>query len=241
LKTFGFRYTAYLATRPEKSIGEADEWAHATEALVKAAALRDLPLQLDEGGGAFYGPKIDFKIEDALGREWQNSTIQCDFNLPQRFDLTYTDKDGTLKRPIMVHRAILGSMERFVGGLIEHFGGRFPLWCAPVQVAVVPIREEHAAYCKTLEARLQNELFRVDAKLAPGHMNNKIKEAQHDKVPFMLIAGDREAAEGTVAVRRRDTREQQVMPFEQFLAMIKDLRARRALDLGELVPASVVQ
>jgi len=240
LSTFGFKYTAYLATRPEKSIGEDDVWAHATEALKKAAELRGLALELDEGGGAFYGPKIDFKIQDALGREWQNSTIQCDFNLPQRFDLTYTDKDGTMKRPIMVHRAILGSMERFVGGLIEHFGGRFPLWCAPVQVALVPIREEHAAYCKQLEARLQDELFRVDAKLHPGHMNNKIKEAQHDKVPFMLIAGDREAAEGTVAVRRRDTREQVVMPFEEFLALIVDLRKRRALDLGETAEARVV-
>jgi threonyl-tRNA synthetase len=238
LTTFGFQYTAYLATRPEKSIGEADVWNLATEALKRAAAMKGLPLELDEGGGAFYGPKIDFKIKDALGREWQNSTIQCDFNLPQRFDLEFADKDGHLKRPIMVHRAILGSMERFVGGLIEHFGGRFPLWCAPVQVALIPIREQHADYCKQLEGRLQQELFRVEAKLAPGHMNNKIKEAQHEKVPFMLIAGDREAQEGTVAVRRRDTREQQVMPFEQFLALIRDLRARRALDLGEPVAAS---
>jgi threonyl-tRNA synthetase len=118
----------------------------------------------------------------------------------------------------MVHRAILGSMERFVGALIEHFGGRFPVWCAPVQVALIPIREEHSDYCKTLEQRLQQELFRVDAMLDAGHMNNKIKAAQHQKVPFMLIAGDREAAEGTVAVRRRDTREQVVMPFEAFLA-----------------------
>jgi threonyl-tRNA synthetase len=234
LSTFGFQYTAYLATRPEKSIGEDDVWAMATESLQKAAEMKGLPLELDEGGGAFYGPKIDFKIRDALGREWQNSTIQCDFNLPQRFDLTFTDKDGQLKRPIMVHRAILGSMERFVGGLIEHFGGRFPLWCAPTQVAVIPIREEHSEYCQKLERRLQESLFRVEAKLEPGHMNTKIKEAQHDRIPFMLIAGDREAAEGSVAVRRRDTREQVVMPFDEFLALAKDLRERRALDLGEM-------
>jgi threonyl-tRNA synthetase len=234
LTTFGFQYTAYLATRAkEKSIGSDENWRMATDVLKKAAAGRNLPLELDEGGGAFYGPKIDYKIKDALGREWQNSTIQCDFNLPERFELTFTDHDGKQKRPIMLHRAILGSMERFVGGLIEHFGGKFPLWCAPVQVALIPIREEHAEYCRKLEQRLQQELFRVDAMVEPGHMNKKIKEAQHAKVPFMLIAGDREAADGTVAVRRRDTREQEVVPFDEFLKLARDLRARRALDLGE--------
>ncbi|MFN0242398.1 MAG: threonine--tRNA ligase [Planctomycetota bacterium] len=234
LSTFGFEYTAYLATRPtEKSIGEHEVWKMATAALEKAASMRNMPLELDEGGGAFYGPKIDFKIRDALGREWQNSTVQCDFNLPERFDLTYTDSDGKQKRPIMLHRAILGSMERFVGGLIEHFGGRFPFWCAPVQVAVIPIREDHAPYCRELESRLQSELFRVDAMLDAGHMNKKIKEAQQQKVPFMLIAGEREAAEGTVAVRRRDTRDQDVMRFDDFLKLARELRKTRALDLGE--------
>jgi threonyl-tRNA synthetase len=214
-------------------IGEHEVWTMGTAALKAGAEKRGIPLVLDEGGGAFYGPKIDFKIKDALGREWQNSTVQCDFNLPERFDLSYTDSDGQHKRPIMLHRAILGSMERFVGGLIEHFGGRFPLWCAPVQVALIPIREEHADYCRTLERRLQQELFRVDAMLEPAHMNKKIKEAQDQKVPFMLIAGEREAADGTVAVRRRDTREQEVVPFEQFLELIKRLRSTRALDLGQ--------
>jgi len=234
LTIFGFEYTAYLATRPkDKSIGEQEVWDMATAALRAGAAQRGIELVLDEGGGAFYGPKIDFKIKDALGREWQNSTVQCDFNLPERFDLSYTDSDGQHKRPIMLHRAILGSMERFVGGLIEHFGGRFPLWCAPVQVALIPIREEHADYCKKLETQLQQELFRVDAMLEPAHMNKKIKEAQGQKVPFMLIAGDREAADGTVAVRRRDTREQEVVPFEQFLELIRRLRSTRALDLGQ--------
>jgi threonyl-tRNA synthetase len=238
LTTFGFEYTAYLATRPEKAIGSPEVWASAIDALKRAAAKQELPLELDEGGGAFYGPKIDYKIKDALGREWQNSTIQCDFNLPERFDLTFTDHDGKQKRPIMVHRAILGSLERFVGNLIEHFGGKFPLWCAPVQVALIPIREEHADYCKKLEQRLQKELFRVDAMVEPGHMNKKIKEAQHHKVPFMLIAGEREAADGTVAVRRRDTRDQEVVPFEKFLELVRDLRARRALDLGEPATAA---
>jgi len=233
LSTFGFDYTAYLATRPEKAIGSHEVWAMATAALEAAAAKQGLPLTLDEGGGAFYGPKIDFKIRDALGREWQNSTIQCDFNLPERFDLHFTDSDGLQKRPIMVHRAIFGSLERFAGVLIEHFGGRFPFWCAPVQVAVIPIREEHSEYARSVAERLQRELFRVDAMLEPSHMNKKIKEAQHQRVPFLLIVGEREAQDGTVAVRRRDTREQDVVPLERFLGLARDLRARRALDLGE--------
>ncbi|MCC7015287.1 MAG: threonine--tRNA ligase [Planctomycetes bacterium] len=231
LRTFGYTYTAYLATRPEKAIGSPEIWERATKALRGAAELRQLPLELDEGGGAFYGPKIDFKIKDSLGREWQMSTVQCDFNLPERFDIHFTDSDGQQKRPIMVHRAILGSMERFIGGLIEHFAGKFPLWCAPKQVALIPIREEHTAYCKKLEHELRQDLYRVDCMDAPGHMNNKIKEAQHFQIPFMLIAGEREAAEGTVAVRRRGTREQQVMPFSEFKALLDRLRKTRSLEL----------
>jgi threonyl-tRNA synthetase len=231
LRTFGYTYTAYLATRPEKAIGSPEIWARATVALEKAARAKELNLVLDEGGGAFYGPKIDFKIKDSLGRDWQMSTVQCDFNLPERFDIVFTDSDGQQKRPIMVHRAILGSMERFVGGLIEHFAGKFPLWCAPKQVAVIPIREEHTEYCRKLEHELRNDLYRVECMDAPGHMNNKIKEAQHLQIPFMLIAGDREAAEGTVAVRRRGTREQQVMPFAEFKALLGRLRETRSLEL----------
>jgi threonyl-tRNA synthetase len=154
LKTFGYSYTAYLATRPkDKTIGSEEVWARATAALAAAAEKSGLPLELDEGGGAFYGPKIDFKVRDSLGREWQMSTVQCDFNLPERFDIVFTDSDGHQKRPIMVHRAILGSMERFIGGLIEHFGGKFPFWCAPKQVALIPIREEHAPYVRELARR----------------------------------------------------------------------------------------
>ena len=232
LETFGFEYTAYLATRPEKAIGSEEIWAKATAALEAAAKRENLALVFDEGGGAFYGPKIDFKVRDALGREWQNSTVQCDFNLPERFDLKFTDSDGKEKRPIMIHRAVLGSMERFVGGLIEHFGGKFPLWCAPKQVALIPIREEHAPYVKGLAKKLQHALYRVDCMDDPGHMNKKIKEAQHAQIPFMLIAGDREAAEGTVAVRRRGTREQVDMKFEDFVALIDKLRTTRSLELS---------
>jgi threonyl-tRNA synthetase len=232
LKTFGYEYTAYLATRPEeKFIGDDEIWEKATEALKEGAKKVGMELVLDEGGGAFYGPKIDFKQKDALGREWQNSTVQCDFNLPERFDIVYTDNDGQQKRPIMLHRAILGSFERFVGGLIEHYGGKFPFWLAPKQIAVIPIREEHAEYCKGLADRLRAELFRVEAMLDPGHMNKKIKVAQNDQIPFMLIAGDREAAEGTVAVRRRGTREQDALPFDRFLEIVKGLRETRSLGL----------
>jgi len=231
-RTFGFEYTAYLATRPEaKTIGAAESWEKATAALRAAAERIDLPLVLDEGGGAFYGPKIDYKVKDALGREWQNSTVQCDFNLPERFDMTYTDRDGTQKRPIMVHRAIFGSLERSFGTLIEHFGGRFPFWCAPTQVALIPIREEHAEYCQGLAERLRAERFRVDCMTAPGHMNKKIKDAQHRQVPFMLIAGEREQEQHSVSLRRRGTREQDAIPFEDFLALARRLRATRSLDL----------
>ena len=234
LSAFDFEYTAYLATRPpDKTIGDDESWERATKSLSAGAARIGMELELDEGGGAFYGPKIDFKIKDALGREWQNSTVQCDFNLPERFDLVYTDSDGQRKRPIMVHRAILGSFERFVGGLIEHYGGRFPFWLAPAQVAVIPIREEHAEYCRGLTARMTGELFRVDCMDDPGHMNKKIKQAQHDQVPYMLIAGDREREEGTVAIRRRGTREQAVIPFDKFLESIRVERATRASQLTE--------
>jgi threonyl-tRNA synthetase len=231
LETFGYTYTAYLATRPEKAIGEPEIWERAIAALKRGAELRGLPLELDEGGGAFYGPKIDFKIKDSLGREWQMSTVQCDFNLPERFDIHFMDSDGRQKRPIMIHRAILGSMERFIGGLIEHFGGKFPLWCAPKQVALIPIREEHAPYVQKLEEVLRQDLFRVALMDAPGHMNNKIKDAQQLQIPFMLIAGDREAAENTVAVRKRGTREQVVMPFDEFHALIRKLRDSRAISI----------
>jgi threonyl-tRNA synthetase len=231
--TFGFTYTAYLATRPaEKTIGEDSVWDKATAALEGAAKRQGLELVLDEGGGAFYGPKIDFKIQDALGREWQNATIQCDFNLPDRFDLNYTDSDGERKRPIMVHRAILGSLERFVGVLIEHFGGAFPFWCSPTQVAIIPIREEHADYCLGLESKLQSELFRADAMVQAGHMNKKIKEARNGKVPFMLIAGGQEVEDGTVTVRTRGVEEQVTMKFEDFLELARRLQSSRSMELS---------
>jgi threonyl-tRNA synthetase len=230
--TFGFGFTAYLATRPaEKAIGSEEVWDAATEALRDGAARAGIALELDEGGGAFYGPKIDFKLQDALGREWQVSTVQCDFNLPERFDLSYTDSDGTQKRPIMVHRAIYGSLERFTGVLIEHYGGAFPFWLAPVQVALVPIREEHADYCRTLAAELRGTRLRAQCLDQAGHMNKKIKQASHDKVPFLLIAGDREVEARTVTVRQRGKEEQATVPFAEFLERAKRLEATRAAEL----------
>lgn len=235
LTTFGFEYTAYLATRPEeKSIGEDAIWETATEALAEGARMAGIPLEMDAGGGAFYGPKIDFKVKDAIGREWQNSTVQCDFNLPERFDLEYTDSDGQKKRPIMIHRAVLGSLERFVGGLIEHFAGRFPFWLAPEQIAVIPIREEHADYAQRLSQQLEAEGFRVDCMDDPSHMNKRIKQAQERQVPYMLVVGEREEADGTCAVRRRGTRDQTVVPFERVLEVARDLQKTRSLEVPAL-------
>ena len=192
-----------------------------------------MQLEMDEGGGAVYGPKIDFKMKDALGREWQTSTVQCDFNLPERFDLNYTDSDGQQKRPILVHRAIFGSLERFMGVLIEHFGGAFPVWLAPTQVALIPIREEHAEYVRGLADRLRAAGLHIDCMDQAGHMNKKIKQARSDKVPFLLIAGGNEMDAGTVTVNQRGRQEQETVPFDDFLARVTRLNASRALDLAD--------
>jgi threonyl-tRNA synthetase len=233
LTTYGFEFTAYLATRPkEKSIGTQEVWDRAIAALREGAERCGIPLDLDEGGGAFYGPKIDFKMKDALGREWQTSTVQCDFNLPERFDLSFTDRDGAKKRPIMVHRAIYGSLERFTGVLIEHYGGKFPFWLAPTQVALIPIREAHADYCRELAALLTADGLRVHCMDDAGHMNKKIKEATHEKTPFLLIAGDREVGERTVTVRQRDEERQETVPFERLRERLGRLQVSRSLVLS---------
>ncbi len=230
--TFGFTYTAHLSTRPEeKTIGSAEIWESATAALEEGARQAGISLEVDPGAGAFYGPKIDFMLQDAIGRDWQVSTIQCDFNLPERFGLTYTDSDGHKKRPIMVHRAIYGSLERFTGILIEHYVGRFPLWIAPIQVALIPIREEHVDYCREVAGELRREGLRVDCMDQPAHMNKKIKQARHDRVPFLLIAGEREVEDRTVTVRQRDREEQVTVPLAAFVERARGLIATRALSL----------
>jgi threonyl-tRNA synthetase len=172
--------------------------------------------EIDEGGGAFYGPKIDLKIKDALGREWQMTTIQFDFNEPERFDMTYVDADGKHKRPYMVHRTLLGSMERFFGVIIEHFCGAFPAWIAPEQVAVIPVSEAFNDYAKEVAASLKGRDLLVSAELDDSRLNAKIRDCQNRKIPYMLVVGEREANEGTVSIRLRDGKQLAPMKIDEF-------------------------
>ena len=221
LDAFGFQdYSIALSTRPEKYVGELDMWEHATKSLQGALEKRELPFTVDEGGGAFYGPKIDINITDALGRAWQCTTVQFDFNLPQRFDLTYQDAEGGRSQPYMVHRAILGSMERFLGVLIEHYGGAFPLWLAPVQAVLIPIADRHIEYCEGVLANLEAAGFRAEVDNRNERMNQKIRTAQMQKVPYMLVVGDREQEAGAVAGRHRDGEDLGAISLDDFLARL---------------------
>jgi len=231
-KTFGFKdIKAYLATRPEKSVGEQERWDQATTALKTAIMESELPWELDVGGGAFYGPKIDLKIKDALGREWQMTTIQFDFNLPERFDMTFVDKDGQQKRPYMVHRALLGSLERFFGVMIEHFGGAFPVWIAPEQVAVIPVGEAFNDYAKKVAGELKARELRVSTELGEERMNAKIRDCQGRKIPYMIVVGQKEADEGTVSVRLRDGRQLPPMKLAEFADYVSGKVTSRDLEL----------
>jgi threonyl-tRNA synthetase len=217
LEAFGFsEFKAYLATRPERAVGEPERWAQAVESLKRAIAAEAVPYELDEGGGAFYGPKIDLHLRDALGRSWQMTTIQFDFNLPDRFDLKYIGPDGLEHRPYMVHRALLGSIERFFGVLIEHYGGAFPVWLAPVQAMLIPIADRHNDYAHEVAAQLKAAQLRVEVNDSSDRMQAKIRDAQLQKIPYMLVIGDREVENGAVAVRLRsgeDLGAQQVSDF----------------------------
>jgi threonyl-tRNA synthetase len=184
-------------------VGEQSRWDAALESLRKAIQAEGIAYEIDEGGGAFYGPKIDLKIKDALGREWQMTTIQYDFNEPERFDMTFIDSDGRQKRPYMVHRALLGSLERFFGVLIEHFGGAFPVWIAPEQAVIVPVSEAFNDYAKRVEAELKTHDIRVSSELGDDRLNAKIRACQTRKVPYTLVVGEKEAADGTVSARLR--------------------------------------
>jgi threonyl-tRNA synthetase len=216
-KVFGFKdIRAYLATKPAESVGEQSRWDQALESLRNAVTAEGLDYEIDEGGGAFYGPKIDLKIRDALGREWQMTTIQFDFNEPERFDMTYIDTDGQHKRPYMVHRALLGSLERFFGVLIEHFGGAFPAWIAPEQIAVIPVAETFNDYAKKVTAELKAHDLRVSAELGDARLNAKIRDCQTRKIPYMLVVGEREASEGTVSIRLRDGKQLPPMKTPEF-------------------------
>ncbi|MDR0878930.1 MAG: threonine--tRNA ligase [Treponema sp.] len=217
-KVFGFKdIKAYLATKPAESVGAQDRWDAALESLRKAVIAEGLDYEMDEGGGAFYGPKIDLKIKDALGREWQMTTIQFDFNEPERFDMTFVDADGQHKRPYMIHRALLGSLERFFGVLIEHFGGAFPAWIAPEQAAVIPVSEEINDYAKKVLAELKARDIRATAELDNGRLNAKVRDCQNRKIPYMLVVGQREADEGTVSIRLRDGRQLPPMKVAEFV------------------------
>ena len=210
-----------LSTRnPEKSVGSDEVWAEATEVLRQAAERQGLELVLDEGGAAFYGPKISVQAKDAIGRTWQMSTIQVDFNLPERFDLEYQAADGTRQRPVMIHRALFGSIERFFAVLLEHYAGAFPPWLAPVQVVGIPVTDAHIGYLDSVAARLREHGVRVEVDSSDDRMNKKIRTAQKSKVPYMLIAGDEDAAAGAVSFRYRDGTQKNGVPIDEAIAAI---------------------
>jgi len=223
LRAFGFdKIRAFLSTMPEKSVGEPEHW-HAAEAALEASLKRaNMSYEVDEGGGAFYGPKIDLKVSDALGREWQLSTIQFDFNLPERFDLTYIGEDGQAHRPYMIHRALLGSMERFFGILIEHYGGAFPVWLAPTQAVVIPIADRHMDYAFEVAGKLKAAGMRVKVDERAERMNAKIRDAEKQKVPYMLVIGDKEMEQGQVALRKRNGENPGPMLMADFMAMARE-------------------
>ena len=230
LRLFGFDdFEASLSTRPEKAVGDPEEWERAEEVLRRALDRAGLDYELDEGGGAFYGPKIDINLRDTLGRSWQCSTVQFDFNLPERFDMSYVGEDGADHRPFMVHRALLGSIERFVGIMIEHYGGAFPLWLAPVQAVVIPIADRHVEYAQHVERELRARRLRVEVDASGERMGNKIRRAQLQKVPYMLVVGDREVEAERVSVRDRSGDDLGAMPLFQVGDRMVDERDSRTV------------
>ncbi|KPK38397.1 MAG: threonyl-tRNA synthetase [Omnitrophica WOR_2 bacterium SM23_29] len=221
LKVFGFsQYNVKLSTKPDKYIGSDSDWEEATKALEEALRSKGMDYRVHEKEGAFYGPKIDIELKDALGRAWQCATIQCDFALPQRFNLKYVGKDGKEYTPIMLHRVVLGSMERFLGALIEHYGGAFPVWLSPTQVIIIPIADEHRDYAKTVIDKLRDSDIRVELDDKNARMEHKIRDAEVEKVPYMLIVGGKEAKSGTVAVRERSKGDLGQVKLDEFIKKI---------------------
>ncbi len=230
LKPFGFQDIAvYLATRPDSAIGELSDWEKAQNGLRRALDILGMKFEVDEGGGAFYGPKIDLKIKDALGREWQCSTIQFDFSLPERFDLTYTDQDGKLKRPYMIHRALLGSIERFFGVLIEHYAGKFPLWLAPTQVKILPITDSQNAFGEEILKKLKASKIRAALDDRSEKIGHKIRESELQKTPYMFIIGNKEAEDGSVSVRLQGEGDKGSFKIDEIIEILKEEIRKKAL------------
>jgi len=225
LELFGFEYEIELSTQPEKRIGTDEDWERATVALEKALTDKRIPYKICAGEGAFYGPKIDILLKDALNRRWQCSTIQCDFTLPERFDLTYIGPDGGKHRPVMLHRTLLGSMERFLGVLIEHYAGAFPTWLAPVQAIILTVTDRHQSYGEELYKQLLNAGIRVEKDLRNEKLGYKIREAQLQKIPYMLVVGDREVEAAGVSPRRRDGKDLKLMEVADFVELVREENA----------------
>jgi len=221
MKVFGFEFEMELSTRPEKSIGTDEDWEKATQALHQALKDKGLPYEINEGEGAFYGPKIDVKLKDALNRRWQCATIQVDFAMPERFDLTYIGPDGERHRPVMLHRVILGAMERFIGVLIEHYAGAFPVWLSPVQAILLTVTERHVPYGEKVFQELIRKGIRVEKDFRNEKLGFKIREAQLQKIPYMLVIGDREEKEGTLSPRLRSGETLSAMRVDEFIALVE--------------------
>ena len=234
LRSFGFNeYKVYLSTRPDKFVGSEEGWEKATDALKQALEKSKLEYEVDPGEGVFYGPKIDIKIKDSLNRFWQVSTVQVDFNLPERFDISYIEEDGQRHQPIMLHRALMGSLERFFGCLVEHYAGAFPLWLAPVQVILLPITDQHQEYADEVAKKLTNNGFRVEKDLRNEKIGFKIREAQLQKIPYMIVLGEKEAENKTLAVRKRRSKETRTINIDTF---IEEMNAQvKEKQLGDAV------
>jgi threonyl-tRNA synthetase len=232
--TFGITYRAEFSTRPDDFMGDIEVWNKAEAALKEILDDKygEGGYEINAGDGAFYGPKIDLQIKDALGREWQCGAMQLDFQLPHNFELTYQDKDGTMKQPVVIHRAIYGSLERFIGIITEHFKGAFPFWLSPYQVGIVPIREEHNEYATKIANELTANHVRVELDTSDSNMKEKIKKFKNYKDPYILVIGDKEAAEGTVSINVRGSNKQiQNVPFKKFVEMCNKMNLERSLEL----------
>ena len=231
LQSFGFHeYKIYLSTRPEKYVGSDSGWESATKALETALKNKNLEFEVDPGEGVFYGPKIDIKIKDSLNRYWQVSTVQVDFNLPEKFDITYIEEDGQRRQPIMLHRALMGSLERFFGCLIEHYAGAFPLWLAPTQIILLPITDNHTEYTDKIAEELEESGIRVEKDLRNEKIGFKIREAQLQKIPYMIVLGDKEVETSTLSVRRRRSKETRTLDLKTFLNEVNEAVKNRTID-----------